>query len=44
MNRDRVIGIATGYGMDDGGVRVRFLVGSAVVGKRNLGGTHQKFS
>jgi hypothetical protein len=29
-SRNSVVGIATGYGLDDGGVGVRFLVGSRI--------------
>jgi hypothetical protein len=30
MSRDNVVGIATGYGLDDRGVGVRVLVGSRI--------------
>jgi hypothetical protein len=30
MSRDSVVGIATGYGLDDRGVAVRVLVGSKI--------------
>jgi hypothetical protein len=30
MSRESVVGIATGYGEDDGGIRVRVPVGSKI--------------
>jgi hypothetical protein len=43
MNRDSVVGLATGYGLDEGGVGVSVLVGSRIVSMSSrpvLGCTH----